>query len=205
MVPPILRAVLLALAVVGLAACGHTPTPIENGAACLADLDARGVTYRPLDMDETKDPRCRVPTPVKLSRIDVPLGRPVTMSCFLADKLAAFEHGPLQKLAMQDLGHPVARIDHLGAYSCRARTGRHDQLSEHAYGLAIDISGFRLSDGTKVSVEHDWAESGPKSAFLHHVARAACGYFSVVLTPNSNTDHFNHFHFDLGPSRLCSV
>jgi hypothetical protein len=37
------------------------------------------------------------------------------------------------------------------------------------------------------------------------VARAACGYFSVVLTPDSNADHFNHMHFDLGPDRLCSV
>jgi hypothetical protein len=71
--------------------------------------------------------------------------------------------------------------------------------------MAIDISGFQLSDGTIVNVERDWAQPGPKSAFLHEVARAACGYFSVVLTPDSNADHFNHMHFDLGPDRLCSV
>jgi hypothetical protein len=205
MLRPILHALLVVLVVATLAGCGHTPSPIESGAACLADLDAHGVVYRPLDMGEPKDPRCRVPTPVKLSRIDVPLSRPATMSCFLADKLDAFERGALQKLAMQDLGRNVVRVDHLGAYSCRASTGRHDQLSEHAYGLAIDISGFRLSDGTSVSVERDWARSGPKSAFLHHLAHAACGYFSVVLTPDSNADHFDHFHLDLGPSRLCSV
>src|SRR5215469_5087350 len=167
MLRPIFHAVLLVLAAAALAACGHTPTPTESAAACLADLDAHDVVYRPLDMGEPKDPRCRVPAPIKLSRIDV-------------------------------------RIDHLGAYSCRAVSG-HDKLSEHAYGLAIDISGFRLSDGTSVSVERDWARSGPKSTFLHHAARAACGYFSVVLTPDSNADHFNHFHLDLGPSRLCSV
>jgi hypothetical protein len=205
MLRPIFRAVLLVLVVAALAACGHTPSPVESGQACLADLDAHGVVYRALDMGEPKDPRCRVPTPVKLSRIDVPLSRPATMSCFLAEKLDAFERGALQKLAVQDLGHKVVRIDHLGAYSCRAITGRHDKLSEHAYGLAIDISGFHLSDGTSVSVERDWARPGPKSAFLHHVARAACGYFSVVLTPDSNADHFNHFHLDLGPNRLCSV
>ena len=205
MLRPIFRAVLVVLVIAALAGCGHTPTPGESGAACLADLDAHGVVYRPLDLGEPKDPRCRVPTPVKLSRIDVPLSRPATMSCFLADKLDAFERGAVQKLAMQDLGRNVVRIDHLGAYSCRAINGRHDKLSEHAYGFAIDISGFRLSDGTSVTVERDWARSGPKSDFLHHVARAACGYFSVVLTPNSNADHFNHFHLDLGPSRLCSV
>ena len=205
MLRPILRAVLLVLIVAALAACGHTPSAVESGQACLADLDAHGVTYRALDMGEPKDPRCRVPTPVKLSRIDVPLSRPATMSCFLAEKLDAFERGALQKLAIQDLGHNVVRVDHLGAYSCRAITGRHDKLSEHAYGLAIDISGFRLSDGTSVNVERDWARPGPKSAFLHHAARAACGYFSVVLTPDSNADHFNHFHLDLGPNRLCAI
>ena len=204
MLRPIFHAVLLVLVAAALAACGHTPTPTESAAACLADLDAHDVVYRPLDMGEPKDPRCRVPAPIKLSRIDVRLNRPATMSCFLADKLDAFERGALQKLAMQDLGHSVVRIDHLGAYSCRAVSG-HDKLSEHAYGLAIDISGFRLSDGTSVSVERDWARSGPKSTFLHHAARAACGYFSVVLTPDSNADHFNHFHLDLGPNRLCAI
>jgi hypothetical protein len=99
----------------------------------------------------------------------------------------------------------VARIDHFGAYSCRANTGRRNQLSEHAYGLAIDISGFRLSDGEIISVERDWSRPGPRGAFLHQLARAACGYFSVVLTPDSNADHFNHMHLDIGRDRLCSV
>jgi hypothetical protein len=205
MIRLVLRAALVTLVVAALASCGHAPSPQESGSACLADLDARGVVYRSVDMGEPKEQRCRVPTPVKLSRVDVPLSRAATMSCFLADRLAAFERGPLQKLAMQDLGRSVARIDHLGAYSCRASTGRHAQLSEHAYGLAIDISGFRLSDGTSISVERDWTRAGPKSAFLHHLASAACGYFSVVLTPSSNAEHFNHFHLDLGPERLCSV
>jgi hypothetical protein len=200
-----LRAVLFALIAAALAGCGHAPTPAESGAACLADLNNLGVTYRQTEMGQAAGSRCQVPTPVRVSQVVVPLNRPAAMSCFLADKLVAFERGALQKLAMQDLGHYVVRIDHLGAYSCRANTSRHDRLSEHAYGLAIDISGFRLSDGTSVNVERDWSKSGPRSSFLHHVARAACGYFSVVLTPDSNADHFNHFHLDLGPYRLCSV
>jgi hypothetical protein len=201
----VLRAVLFALAVAALSGCGHAPTPIESGAACLADLDTRAVAYRPIEMGEPKDPRCHVPTPVKVSRVEVPLNHPAAMSCLLADRLDAFERGALQKLARADLGQAVIRIDHLGAYSCRASTGQHSRLSEHAYGLAIDISGFRLSDGTSVSIQRDWSRPGPKRNFLHHLARAACGYFSVVLTPDSNADHFNHFHLDLGPDRLCSV
>jgi hypothetical protein len=201
----VLRVVLFALVVTALSGCGGGRMAVESGAACLADLDAHAVAYRLIDMGEPKDPRCHVATPVKVSQIEVPLNRPAAMSCLLADRLEAFEHGAVQKLAMQDLGHYVVRIDHLGAYSCRANTGRHDQLSEHAYGLAIDISGFRLSDGTSVSIERDWSRPGPRRDFLHHLASAACGYFSVVLTPDSNTDHFNHFHLDIGPDRLCSI
>jgi hypothetical protein len=201
----LLRATLFTLVTAALSGCGPTPPPVESGRACLAELNAHAVSYRAIDMGEPKDSRCHVPTPVKVSQVEVPLNHPAAMSCFLANRLDAFERGAVQRLAMQDLGHYVVRIDHLGAYSCRTNTGRHDRLSEHPYGLAIDISGFRLSDGTSVSVERDWPKPGPKASFLHHLARAACGYFSVVLTPDSNADHFNHFHFDLGPDRLCSV
>jgi hypothetical protein len=201
----VLCAVLFAFAVTALSGCGHQPRPVESGGECLANLNAHSVAYRQIDMGEPKDSRCVVPTPVRVTAVSVRLSRPAAMSCFLAERLDAFERGALQKLARDDLGASVVRIDHFGAYSCRPNTSRHDQLSEHAYGLAIDISGFRLSNGETVSVQHDWSRSGPKRTFLHHVAQAACGYFSVVLTPDSNADHFNHFHLDLGPSRLCSV
>lgn len=201
----VLRAFLV-LALADLAGCGGTPAPsVENGAVCLAQLDAHAVTYRSVDIGERDNPRCHVATAVNVSQIEVPLNHPAAMSCLLANRLDAFERSVVQKLAMADLGHYVVRIDHLGAYSCRASSGKHDQLSEHAYGLAIDISGFRLSDGSFVSVEHDWSQPGPKRNFLTHLASAACGYFSVVLTPDSNTDHLNHLHFDIGPERLCSV
>lgn len=201
---PLLCAVLFALVVAALSGCGHAP-PVESGGACVAALNAHGVAFQPVEMSEPGDPRCHVAAPVKVSQIEAPFSLPVVMSCLLADRFALFEHSAVQKLAMEDLGHPVVRIDHLGAYSCRASTGRHEQLSEHAYGLAIDISGFRLSDGETISVERDWSQPGPRGVFLHQLARAACGYFSVVLTPDSNADHFNHFHLDLGPDHLCSV
>jgi hypothetical protein len=201
----LLCALLFALAVAVMSSCGHPPRPVESGAECLANLDAHGVAFRQIEMDEPTDSRCVVPTPVRITAVSVRLGRPAAMSCFLAERLDAFERGALQKLARDDLGASVVRIDHFGAYSCRPNTSRHDQLSEHAYGLAIDISGFRLSNGETVNIQRDWSRSGPKRDFLHHVAQAACSYFSVVLTPDSNADHFNHFHLDLGPSRLCSV
>jgi hypothetical protein len=197
-------AIVLALVTCMLTGCFGGPTPVVSSAQCLAGLDAHAISYRAIGLNPP-DARCRVDGAVKVSRIDVVLDRPAVMSCALAARIDEFERGSLQQTAVRDLGKYVNRIDHLGAYSCRRSTGIRDRLSEHSYGLAIDISGFRLADGTEISVERDWWAPGPKRDFLHHLARSACGYFSVVLTPASDRDHFNHLHLDIGPERLCSV
>lgn len=188
--------------VVALAGCGGTPSPsLLSGRACLARLDAQEVSYRPVDAPPSS---CQVDTPVRVSRVEARLNRPAVMSCALASRLDDFERAVVQPLAKAELGQRVVRIDQMGSFSCRRVNGSL-RLSQHATGLAIDIGGFRLSDGTTVSVEHDWNEPGPKRLFLRHLARQACGYFSVVLTPDSNADHHNHLHLDIGPDRLCSV
>ena len=128
------------------------------------------------------------------------------MSCALAARLDEFEREVVEPLAIEELGRRATRIDHLGSYSCRRQNSRlGGRWSQHARGQAIDIAGFRLSDGTTVSVERDWREPGPKRQFLRHLTRRACRYFSVVLTPDSNAEHYNHMHFDSGPNRLCSA
>ena len=199
---PVLAIILVCVAAL-LSGCAGPREP-ASGAQCLAWLDANAVAYTPAEPGAHTDPSCRIDTPVRVSRVEAALSRPAVMSCALAARLDRFAREVVPRLAAADLGRPVSRIEHLGAYSCRRSTGRHDRLSEHAFGLAIDISGFRLADGSLVSVERDWWPPGPKRNFLHHVAQSACGYFSVVLTPDSNRDHFNHMHFDIGPDRLCS-
>ena len=196
--------IVLALAVGLLAGCFGGPTPVISSAQCLAALDTRAISYQTVALTPP-DARCRVDGAVRVSRLEVALNRPVIMGCAMAARIDDFERAVLQQIATRDLGKYVSRIDHLGAYSCRRSTGIRDRLSEHSYGLAIDISGFRLSDGTEINVEKDWWAPGPKRDFLHHLAHSACGYFSVVLTPSSDRDHFNHMHFDIGPERLCSV
>ena len=199
----------LAAALVGgvllLAGCG-TPSPSSlSGRACLARLAAQEVHYRPLDSPDAPDSRCRVDTAVRVSRVAAGLNHPAIMSCALASRLDDFEREVVQPLAADELGRRVIRINHLGSFSCRGMNGRASRLSQHALGLAIDIAGFRLSDGSTVSVEHDWNEPGPRRLFLRHLARRACSYFSVVLTPDSNAEHYDHIHLDIGADRLCSV
>ena len=191
---------------VALAGCGGTPAPSAlSGRACLSRLAAEEVAYRRVESPDASDSRCHVDTAVQVSRIDAALSRPATMSCAMASRLDEFEREALQPLARAELGKRVTRIDHLGTFACRGITGRPSRLSQHALGQAIDVAGFRLSDGSRVSVERDWSDSGEKGVFLHRLASKACRYFSVVLTPDSNADHYNHLHFDIGPERFCGT
>lgn len=187
-----------------LAGCGGTPSSL-SGRACLARLSDSRIDYRPLDGSGVSASSCQIDTAVRVTRIAAGLSKPATMSCALAARLDEFERTVVQPLARAELGQRVIRINHLGSFSCRATNGRRGRMSQHAAGRAIDIAGFRLSDGSTISVERDWSGSGPKRLFLRRLARRACEHFSVVLTPASDADHYNHFHLDIGPDRLCSV
>ena len=61
---------------------------------------------------------------------------------------------------------------------------------------AIDIAGFRLEDGTRISVVDDWDEDGPRSVFLRDVRDGACDLFATVLSPDYNAAHRDHLHLD---------
>jgi hypothetical protein len=77
-------------------------------------------------------------------------------------------------------------------YRNRATTGK---LSAHAEGLAVDIAGFDLADGSAVRVEPD-GDNGPNPA-LAAVRTAACGWFTTVLGPGSDAAHQDHLHVDI--------
>ncbi len=118
-------------------------------------------------------------------------------ACPVAAALALFERDALQPAAARHFATKVAAIEHAGSYSCRRLYGRAEgQYSEHATANAVDIIGFRLADGTRVSVLRDWHSAGPKGAFLRDVRDGACGLFATVLSPDYNVAHADHLHFD---------
>ena len=121
----------------------------------------------------------------------------VGTSCAVAAGLALWEWHVVQPAARRRFGQRVARIDHLGSYSCRRiGGGASGAYSEHSTADAIDIAGFRLADGTAVGVAADWKGEGAKAAFLRDVHDGACGFFSTVLGPDYNRAHRDHFHLD---------
>lgn len=121
----------------------------------------------------------------------------VAPSCPVVAALKLWEWHVVQPAAQRRFGQPVVRITHFGSYSCRRMYGRSSgDFSEHATADAIDISGFILSDGRKITVIGDWAGDEKDSAFLHDVRDGACRLFSTVLSPDYNAAHRDHLHFD---------
>jgi hypothetical protein len=119
------------------------------------------------------------------------------VSCPVAASLAMWEWNIVQPAAEKHFGARVTRIDHLGSYNCRRMYGRDTgDYSEHATADAVDIAGFRLSDGTRVSVLRDWKDDAAKGAFLREVRSGACDLFATVLSPDYNAAHADHFHLD---------
>ncbi len=120
---------------------------------------------------------------------------PVT--CPMAIALELWRRDSVAPAAREILGSEIARIEHLGAYSCRRIYGRGEgNWSEHATGNAIDIAGFVLEDGRRISVLRDWPGEGPEAAFLREVRSGACNAFATVLSPDYNAAHADHFHLD---------
>ncbi len=78
---------------------------------------------------------------------------PPATTCPVALAMELWKRDTLEPLAEDIFGSSVAQVEHLGAYSCRRLYGRDEgPWSEHATANAIDIAGFVLEDGTRISV-----------------------------------------------------
>ena len=112
----------------------------------------------------------------------------------------------LTPLAQRHLNTSIERIDHIGSFACRNVYNRDaGRLSEHAGANALDITGFRLANGERVSVLTDWGEDTDKGRFLAALIESSCRVFSGVLTPAYNRAHRDHLHLDMGPYRICAT
>ena len=103
----------------------------------------------------------------------------------------------------QSLG--ADEILHIGTYVCKV-IGDGPNISQHGLGQAIDIGGFTLSDGREVSVLDDWEDGNPNPTtelgiFLREFTDQvwAMNLWNIILTPEYNAAHDNHFHVDVTP------
>ena len=121
-----------------------------------------------------------------------------TLSCPIVSALERWVTDGVQPAALHWFGSQVVTIKQISAYSCRGMVGAGtSHISEHAFGNALDIAGFTLADGRKISVQYGWRGTPEEQGFLHDVQLFACETFVTVLAPGYNSAHYNHIHVDL--------
>ncbi len=195
----------------------YSPPPaasIGSMGAPLSLAPSGGAPYAPAG--RSYSPNGEPPTavvPAATAPVIVPLGRPAapalsvapaalaptaTLACPVVSVLNRFVSDRVQPAASRWFGQPVVEIKQISAYSCRGMNGNpHANISEHAFGNALDIAAFTLADGRKVTVKDGWHGTPDEQGFLHDVQGAACEMFTTILAPGSNAYHYDHMHVDL--------
>ena len=194
-------------------------------AACLSALARTGMAYDLLP-DRITGPGCGFDNAVRLRTAGVRIGAPLPLSCPMALSFFMWERHALQPAAERHFGRRVAAIEHLGSYACRninrGEAAYTDALtgprSRHATADALDIAGFTLEGGQRITVLEDWKNSGaatPKKSQPMQILQAmqaqmladahagACRFFPGVLGPDYNAAHRDHFHLETGGYRMC--
>ncbi|HEX9965417.1 MAG TPA: extensin family protein [Allosphingosinicella sp.] len=170
-----------------------------EGETCRALLRRAGIRFVPLP--PRRSGQCGFEDAVRFSpggALDLAY-RPSDLgtSCPVAAGLALWEWHFVQPAALRHFGVEVASVEHFGSFSCRRLYGRSEGAwSEHSSANAIDIAGFRLADGRRVTVVGDWKSGGAKARFLRDVRDGACRLFATTLSPDYNEAHRDHFHLD---------
>ncbi len=174
-----------------------------NDEYCLKRLEREGVDFERVS-DWTNKRGCGISFGVRAPSIrNASLGKVDPMTCRMAEMMDSWLEKSVQPAARQHLGARVKTIHHYGVFSCRSIRGRSSRMSQHAFSNAIDITGFTLTNGRRITVLRDWDDMGPEGKFLRDIARGACQAFKVTLTPEYNADHRDHFHLDAGIWRAC--
>ena len=157
---------------------------------------------------------CGAESPFEMSAANngrVELKPPASLRCPMIPQIDSWVRDVVEPAARQHFRQEVVGITLLASYSCRPMNGvSGSTISEHAYANAIDVGGFTLANGQKISVLRDWSGGTDREqAFLRDVHGGACEYFTTVLGPNHDSLHANHLHLDLahhgrdGLKRIC--
>ncbi len=193
-----MRAALIAI-LIGTAGVA-TASPADH---CTAELDARGVSYHAVS-------RSGIAIGVEIIG---PLGgvtwistarAALVIDCSLAVSLA--EAGPY----LRALGVEQAKWS--SAFSRRTVRGS-GRPSKHSYGLAIDVPRFAGQDAGDLTVALDYeqglgdrvdclgqpATQGGAILKVMQCQLAQSGLFHLVLSPDYDDAHHDHFHLEARP------
>lgn len=178
---------------------GFNPTPAAR--QCFSKLSKANVRFSPLP-NRNFSGGCSQIDSIKLLDVGADVTNLGPVKCELAANFAAWTEYAVKRAARKYLGAELERIETMGSYSCRRIAGS-SRLSQHAHANAIDVSGFVLDDGRRISVEGHWKSGGNKRKFFAAIHSSACKRFGTVLSPNYNAAHRDHFHFDMSGNGFC--
>ena len=180
---------------------------------CFAELDKRGIGY-------TKETAKGVLIPVRLT---APL-HGVTFKTNLNEAQRATTPWEIADcrlvLALDDFSqilaqHDVVEVVHYSIYRVAPKSWPDDKIGgQHNGGLAMDAAIFKRKDGTALDVLKmfhgkigdktcgDGAGPHPATADSRELRSILCEavdahLFNVVLTPDFNRPHRNHFHLEV--------
>jgi len=183
----------------------NLPTSRETQ-ACFRDLARDDVRYSPLP-DRDYGGGCQLIGAVQLIDIGVPVTGIKGMRCGLARAFVGWTRYALAPAARQILGSDLVRVETFGSYACRNTIGTaaaYTRLSGHAIGNALDVSGFVLADGRRITIERGWrSDDARERQFLEVIHRSACKRFGTVLSPDYNAAHYNHLHLEDDRANFC--
>jgi hypothetical protein len=135
-----------------------------------------------------------------------PKKKRLVLDCSLVVSLAAA--GPTLR------AHGITEVSYSSAYQIRNIMGT-GRLSMHAYGLAIDLHTFNGDKIDLLSIEHDYEQGlgndadcvgKPLTKAGAVLRRIDCWMsrsrlFRLVIGPDYNISHHNHFHVEVRPWR----
>jgi hypothetical protein len=169
---------------------------LEGPGSCGADLPLRVSAFTMDNMDMTASaPGLRNPASGFITK----LNQESTMNCPMYSAVDRWLEQVVQPASMARFGQPVVELRIMGTYSCRRmNNGRASaRMSEHSFANAIDVGGFRLADGSIITVLKGWKGGEQEQHFLREVHAGGCRNFATVLGPGADAFHYDHFHFDL--------
>ncbi len=192
------------------------PPPAPKGEAastCLAKLVADGASAETAAPPASAE-GCGIDAPVRLSSITLAGGDAVSLpdrplvACEFALALADYVRLIVAPLGQATLHAKVAAIETGPGYDCRTQDRvAGARISAHGHGLAVDFVAIAFADKRRVLVERQ--AGADEASYFRAVRTAACGWFTTVLGPGSDSFHANNMHLDIeqhgssGSYRIC--
>lgn len=166
-------------------------------AQCRRELRQLGVRFT--DVASVSSGRsCGIDNPVRVTQAasGIAMSPPATLSCPAALKVARWLEGDVKPAARWKLWRKPVAVINMSSYRCSRIAGSRT-ISEHAGGNALDVGGFRFSDGSTVRVEPKGFFRFRERGFQDAIRRGSCRHFGTVLGPGYNRAHADHLHLDV--------